>query len=391
MTREVLLVEPWGVGGTANYVDYLAAALARRAPSDGRIVLLAADDFAYEPKGCDVLPVLPTSGGGGGSSNKVVNGLRLARRALMAQEMIVRELKRRRPSILHLSGATLATGRVLATARRLAIPVITAIHDLPQKGLSPANLLWLQWRPYFLRSDAIVVHGPWAAAALPAQYPECRRPPDVIRYGPFSFGQPTERAPQRLRQDAGLPGDKVVLLFFGSLRRDKGLSLLLHALSLDDERRFHLHVVGNRPAVSEPPVEAYVHEAEGLGIASSITWRIGYAPDGDVPDIFATADLVVLPYGPSYAAYSAVLAMAVAYERPVVATDVGDTGRAVTEFDLGVVAADGSPEKLLEALRAAADSADGYRASLHAFGARFSWDAMADETWALYTRSIGRG
>lgn len=381
MTRDVLLVEPWGVGGTANYVEYLAAALARRAPTDARIVLLTADNFPYQPKGCDVLPLLPTSSGR--SESKVVNGLRLAQRAFVAQQIIVRELKRRRPAVLHFSGATLVTGRVIAAAHRRGIPVVTAMHDLPQPGLSPANLLWLQWRPHFTRSDAIVVHGPWAAAALRRLYPGCRVAPAVIRYGPFSFGEPTPSPGPRARAAAGLAADKTVLLFFGSLRRDKGLSLLLRALSLDTERRFHLHVVGNRPAVSEPPAEAYQREAEELGIASSVTWRIGYAPDDDVPDIFAAADIVVLPYGLSYTAYSAVLAMAVAYERPVVATDVGDTGQAINDFSLGLTAK-GSPDTLLEALREVAESPEGYKANLQTFGKEFSWDAMADATWALY-------
>jgi glycosyltransferase involved in cell wall biosynthesis len=386
VTRDVLLVEPWSVGGTAKYVDYLAAALARRAPTGVRIVVLTADDFPYQPKDCEVLPLLPTSSSRR-SQNKLVNGLRLAQRAVIAQQIIVRELRRRRPAVLHFSGATLVTGRVIATARRLGIPVVTAMHDLPQPSLSPANVLWLQWRPHFIRSDAIVVHGPWAADALRRLYPECP-PPAVIRYGPFSFGE-SPGSPQQLRAAAGLPDGKTLLLFFGSLRRDKGLSLLLRALSLDTERRFHLLVVCDRHAVSEPPPDAYQREAEHLGIASWVTWRIGHAPDDDVSDIFTVADIVVLPYGPSYTAYSAVLAMAVAYARPVVATDVGDTGRAIKDFGLGVTA-DTSADKLLDAMRQVADSPEAYTAKLRAFGSEFSWDAMADAIWQLHANSAVR-
>lgn len=280
------------------------------------------------------------------------------------------------------------TGRVVATARRVGTPLVAAMHDLPQPRIGPADLLSLQWRHHFTGSDAIIVHGPWSRTEYRRRYPTPSAPPTVIRFGPFGYGEPTTADRALLRRQASLPDDKTTILFFGSLRRDKGLSAMLRALSLDDDGRFHLHVVGSRPAASEPAPETYQSEAAALGIASRVTWRIDYVPDADVPDIFTANDIVALPYGPSYAAFSAVLAMAIAYRRPVVATRVGDMGEAIDDFELGATAADGTPEGLSQALQRVGDDIDKFEHKLRSFASEYSWDNMADRTWELY-RSLG--
>ena len=385
----VLLVEPWGHGGTARYAYHLAEALAASGPGGGDVALLAADDFPYDPVGCEVVRGLPATTGT--SASRVVNGARMARRAVVAQQAVVGALARRRPAVLHFSGTTLVTGRVMAAARRLGTRVVTAVHDLPTPGIDPARVLSLQWRQAFDRSDVVFVHGPWTATELERLYPRYPGAPVVLRYGPYWYGDPVPDRVAALRGAETGTGAPTRLLFFGSLRRNKGLSALLQALRLEIDGRFHLHVVGNRPAASEPSPETYQEEAASLGVADRTTWRIGYVPDADVADIFAASDVVVLPYGSSYNGFSAVLATAIAYRRPAVASAVGDTGQAVADYGLGVTAGRGEPEALLEALRRVAAAPEAFEDNLRSFATRFSWSAMADATWKHYRELLDAG
>ncbi len=108
------------------------------------------------------------------------------------------------------------------------------------------------------------------------------------------------------------------LLFFGYVRPYKGLDDLLEALAL---------MTSTPPAtltVAGPfyqPVEQVRRHVDELRLTERVRLLDGYVPEEDVADLFAAADLVVLPY--RSASQSGVLSLAAEFGRPVVATDVG--------------------------------------------------------------------
>ena len=133
----------------------------------------------------------------------------------------------------------------------------------------------------------------------------------------------------------GLPDNKIILLFFGGLRWDKGPDLLLEALR--DVKSDYLAVFAGEPSLF--PIREIRRLANDLPDPSRVILRLRAVEDAEVDLYFAAADAVILPYRVTFAGTSGVLSRAVAARRPLIATRVGDVGVTVSENGLGLVVA----------------------------------------------------
>jgi glycosyltransferase involved in cell wall biosynthesis len=155
------------------------------------------------------------------------------------------------------------------------------------------------------------------------------------------------------------------LLFFGKVRRYKGVDVLLRALAQLDGVR--LTVVGEiYPDAAD--VDALV---DRLGLRDRVDFRPGYLPADLIPDLFASVDALVLPYRTATASQH--VALAHRHGLPVVATRVGNFPDTIHDGVDGLLCTPGDAADLvrtlhelyapgrLEALRAAVGSTDGER------------------------------
>jgi glycosyltransferase involved in cell wall biosynthesis len=231
-----------------------------------------------------------------------------------------------------------------------------------------------RWRRIFNAVDGVVVHserGVEQLAALGVERARIARIPHAV----FDTDSPTT-AP------AG-----ATLLLFGLLRTYKGLDVLVRALA--DVARAAPDVRLVVAGYPFDPVDVPQRLAEELGVAGRIEWRLGHLPDEEIPELMASATVVVLPYREGDA--SGVLATALGHGRPVVVSDVGSLGELVREFGAGEVVAPGDAEALAaacsrlltdpEALAAAARGADAARVAL-------GWDAAAEAHEGFYEALI---
>lgn len=187
-------------------------------------------------------------------------------------------------------------------------------------------------------------------------------------YPPFPGSQAAAR------QTVGLPDSAKLLLFFGFVRRYKGLDLLLRALpeirkKLPDVR---VVVVGE---FYEPRAE-YENLIRELNLADAVIIRDDYCPNELVGTYFAACDAVVLPY--RSATQSGIIQVAYALETPVITTDVGGLGEVVIEGVTGFIVPPEDSPALVNAVDAfygtggRAAFAEGIRRE----AGRFSWDGL---------------
>lgn len=167
------------------------------------------------------------------------------------------------------------------------------------------------------------------------------------------------------------------LLFFGLVRPYKGLDLLLRALA---EPRVPADVRLIVAGEFWTPVREIRAQVDALGLGDRVELRPGYVPAADVPDLFAAADAVVLPYRSGTA--SVVPDLAHSHGVPVVASRVGTLGSAVRDGVDGLLVSPGREEELADAL--ARLYADGLLARLRA-GVR---PPDADAMWSAYTTAL---
>jgi glycosyltransferase involved in cell wall biosynthesis len=134
------------------------------------------------------------------------------------------------------------------------------------------------------------------------------------------------------------------LLFFGIVRPYKGLDVLLRALA-----RAPAHVtltVAGEFWGGTGETEKLIAE---LGIGDRVALRPGYVPAAEIPDLFAAADALVLPYREATASQNALLAFA--HGVPVITTTAGALAEPVRDGVDGLTCAPGDTDDLARVLK----------------------------------------
>jgi glycosyltransferase involved in cell wall biosynthesis len=184
------------------------------------------------------------------------------------------------------------------------------------------------------------------------------------------------RSDARVRLD--LPDEEQTVLYFGQLRDDKGIELLLDALQQYEGPPFEMVIAGPPDDVDESEVTA-LELPEQVGLRTDVE----FVPEEEVPYYFLAADAVVVPYRRQFGAQrtSGVFQKSCGALRPIIAPDFGTLGRRVEQQDFGTTFESGSSRALAEALEAVARddvSADIESMRLYA----------SEQTYTHTTRSI---
>jgi glycosyltransferase involved in cell wall biosynthesis len=151
---------------------------------------------------------------------------------------------------------------------------------------------------------------------------------------------------QECRARLGLPQERIVLLFFGTLRADKGPDVLLKTAHLLPPEV--LVVFAGTPMKSLPL--DWEQEVRTQELHARVRLDLGHVPNELVDVYLRAADAIVLPYRRSFLGTSGVLQRAAGAQKPVIATDVGEIGDLVRRYGLGVVAAPEDPRQLASAI-----------------------------------------
>ncbi len=137
------------------------------------------------------------------------------------------------------------------------------------------------------------------------------------------------------REKLGIDKKDKVILFFGFIRKYKGLDILLEAMA--DAR---IKEAGIKLLVAGEFYEdekVYQEQIDRLGIQSQLIMRTQFIPDSEVVLYFCAADVVIQPY--RNATQSGVTPLAYHYEKPMVVTNVGGLPAMVPDRKSGLVAA----------------------------------------------------
>ncbi|MBR4810028.1 MAG: glycosyltransferase [Bacteroidales bacterium] len=168
------------------------------------------------------------------------------------------------------------------------------------------------------------------------------KPHTVLQHPVYShFGEPVSRA--AARKALGLPEEGTVLLFFGLIRKYKGLDILLHAF--DGMPADYRLVIAGEPYGS---FDEYSRIIDASPAKDRIFLFDRYIPDAEVKDFFCASDTVVLPY--RSATQSGVGSLAIQFGVPVVVTDTGELRASVEGRGTGLVADRAEPECVRDAV-----------------------------------------
>lgn len=203
--------------------------------------------------------------------------------------------------------------------------------------------------------------------------------PRKLLYHPVydHFGEKVEKSVARKR--LGISDKSKVILFFGIIRKYKGLKLLLEALSqLESKEGIKLIVAGE----FYESQDQYSQLVESLGIVDIVRVDAGFVDKDMVRYYFSAADLVAQPY--LSATQSGVTQIAYHFETPMLVTNVGGLPEMVPNGKVGYVTERNSQE-IAEALDCyfSGNNQDEFRKNILEEKKRFSWDFFAKEIAGL--------
>ena len=215
-------------------------------------------------------------------------------------------------------------------------PVTITVHDAHAHPGDTESLALPKFAidQFYQRGTRLIVHGESIRRDLAKR---CGRSPDVIDIVPHVAMHRYPDVAARQGLEATERQDRRVL-FFGRVMTYKGLPDLLTAAERVREQAvpsLKLVVAGRGPALDD------VRPALG---ADHVELHDRYVPDEVVAQLFLDTDLVVLPY--LEASQSGVLAIASAFGKPVLVTDVGELGEIVRQTGMGLVVPPADPEAL---------------------------------------------
>jgi glycosyltransferase involved in cell wall biosynthesis len=161
--------------------------------------------------------------------------------------------------------------------------------------------------------------------------------PTYLHVGPKWYDK--EEAKKRL----GIKGSAI--LFFGFVRRYKGLDILIDSMPEVIEKRDALLLVVGEFWDNK---RKYIKKIRYYGIENQVMVIDKYIPNEDVGLYFGACDLVVLPY--LSGSGSGICQLAFGFERPVIASRVGGLAEAVNDGHNGRISNPGDAKDLAKAI-----------------------------------------
>ena len=149
-----------------------------------------------------------------------------------------------------------------------------------------------------------------------------------------NFGEKIDK--KLARKNIGIQGGEKIMLFFGFIRKYKGLDILLDALALikkeNTSTSFKVLIAGEFYE-DRKPFDAQIAR---LGLENMLILRTDFISDDEVRNYFCAADVVIQPY--RNATQSGVTPLAYHFEIPMIVTNVGGLPALVPDGKVGLVA-----------------------------------------------------
>ena len=163
-----------------------------------------------------------------------------------------------------------------------------------------------------------------------------------------NFGEKVSKEEARLK--LGIKNEELILLFFGFIRKYKGLDLLLNAMKIIKNSKFNIQ--NSKLLIAGEFYEdrkAYDEQIEKLDLQENLILHTDFIPDSEVKYYLCAADVVVQPY--KNATQSGVTPLAYHFEKPMIVTNVGGLPSLVPNNKVGLIAepnAESIAEKIID-------------------------------------------
>lgn len=279
----------------------------------------------------------------------------------------------------------------LKSMKKKGKKIVITIHDI-----LPFNQKFYDYyyhKRIYAMADQIIVQAPDNVKRFHELFPDNQVPVHMIPHGHFmDYAQKIEK--NIAREKLQIPQDKFVYLFFGQIKKVKGVDVLLKAWAKAIKENQELKenallvIAGSVWKADFGKCEEII-ETEHL--QEYLKLDIRYIPDEEVDSYYGAADICVLPYLEVY--QSGVLQLTYAHDKTAIVTKIPAFIDIIDE-SRGFLCEPGDVDSLKEAMQRAYDEKDMLKKKADRgytyIKERFDWDKIAEKIAELYYKKSGR-
>lgn len=375
----IAVIEPVCAHGGMDYYDYsLCKGLIK---AGQRVKLYTSDAGTSIPQGIEVIE---TFRGVYKNDKKLLQAIKW----LLALYKSISDARRFGANIVHFHffGNNPLYHLNVRFARLWGFKVVATIHDV-ESFASDNNKDAMHGLLSLL--DGIVVHNETSKKEVFEILGKKSKRVSVIPHGNYLdyIGQKTTKHEARARLN--LSEDCKLILFFGQIKKVKGLEIAIKALALLKKTvpNVKLLIAGKMWKDSIAYYDMFIKE---LNLNDSVIFHLGYIPQDKVDNYYYAADVIVLPYRKIY--QSGVLLMAMSYGIPIIASDLPGMKEVVKDEENGLLFPVDDHESLARAIARIINN-ELFAEQLGQKGQEYvkvhhDWNMLGLETAKFYSRVI---
>ncbi len=232
--------------------------------------------------------------------------------------------------ILHLFSANAVTLLLVFIPKLFGLKTVVISHDVFSFAKNDSKII--KNIIYNTLSNYIVVHNSYSYETLiNSVHIKNSRKVVIIKHGGYvdHVGQRTTK--EKVRREVGLKEDEKYILFFGQIKKVKGLDVLLDAMrQVSNDIKL---VIAGKPWKDDFSV--YDELIEKYGLENRVIKMIRFIENSEREKLFFAADVNVLPYRTIYS--SAVLLMAMSHGVPVITSDLAANAEIIEDGENGML------------------------------------------------------
>lgn len=319
------------------------------------------------------------------SGNKIVRKAKFLTAQVVSPKRVLKRVRETGADVLHLANINHLSFPIWRRwLQKSDVKIVATAHDVRRsKAIIHRGWETNALRSFYEMADALFIHSQQQKDDLMdfAKVDEGR-----IHQVPMGTMPYAERTADKaaIRSRLGIGQDRTVALFFGNIRDDKNLHGLLTAMSLQADP-FFLIIAGRAGGAGNKKDSWYKALINDLGLQGDVLYLDRFIENEEIGDLFEAADFIPLCYLESFTSQSAVLNVAMHYEKPVIATPAPTLAETVKQFDIGVLTDSDKPEDLVDGVeRLMANIGNKPAFGFDEYKRRNSWAENARITFEVY-------
>ena len=261
--------------------------------------------------------------------------------------------------------------------------VVLTIHDVTSFA-NDNNSNFISKFIYKL-TDVILTHNEFSKEEIVKIAPLLKNNIHIVPHGNYTPFIKIREDKSKSRAKLDLPQDKTILLFFGMIKKVKGLEVLLKSMrKVIDKNPDVVLLIAGKPWENDFSIYQKIIDENSL--SENVILHKKFIDYEDVEHYYCSSDLVVLPYKKIY--QSGVLMMTLSYERPALVSDLPPLKEVITDNENGFLFASENEEDLTDKILKIISDKDNLEKvrlkGIETVNTKYGWDEIGRLTKKAY-------